>query len=96
MGFIANGDWGDPGIPIHYDNFRLIDTGATSSTGQPEIQSIILDAQKKVVITWTGGGTLQWSPSLSTPQWNAVTGATSGAPIDPPAGGVAFYRILGQ
>jgi hypothetical protein len=96
MGFIANGDWGDPGIPIYYDNFRLIDTAPTGTANQPQIQSINLDAQKKVVITWTGGGTLQWSPSLAAPQWNPVTGATSGSPIDPPAGGVAFYRVQGQ
>jgi hypothetical protein len=92
LAFYANGEWTAP-VSIYYDNFRLIDTGATGNAGQPQIQQITLDAQKKVVITWTGGGILQSSPSLSSPAWTAVPGAASGTPIDPPATGVAFYRV---
>jgi hypothetical protein len=93
MMFIANGEWSAP-VSIYYDNFRLIDTGAVNNPDRPQIQGISLNAQSKIVITWTGSGTLQWSSSLATPDWKAVTGAASGSPIEPPAGGTAFYRIV--
>jgi hypothetical protein len=94
--FIANGAWGPSGTDIYYDNFRLIYTGG-SSAARPNIDSITVNAQGKVVISWTGAGSLQWAPSLSVgAQWNPVAGAVSGSPIDPPAGGIAFYRILAQ
>jgi hypothetical protein len=96
MVFIAQGDFDATGeFTLYYDNFRLIDTGG-SGGAPPHIDSITVDSKGKVVITWTGGGALQWSPSLTAPQWNVVTGATSGAPIDPPVGGIAFYRIAAQ
>jgi hypothetical protein len=91
--FIANGDWTDPGIALYFDNFRLIDTGSVPAA-QPKIESIALNAQKKIVITWTGGGVLQSTLSLKSPiTWSTVNGATSGTPIDPPAGGITFYRV---
>jgi hypothetical protein len=95
MMFIANGEWSAP-VSLHYDNFRLIDTGAVNNPDRPQIQGISLNTQQRVVITWTGNGTLQWSSSLSSPDWKAVTGAASGSPIDPPAGGTAFYRLVAQ
>jgi hypothetical protein len=94
--FIANGDWTDPGVSLYFDNFRIIDTGAVSSPA-PKIQSITLNAQKKIVTSWTGGGTLQSAITLKSPiSWTAVSGATSGSPIDPPAGGISFYRLATQ
>jgi hypothetical protein len=96
MAFIAQGDFpSDPftdGFDIYYDNFRIIDTAATGSSTQPHIDTIKV-VQGKVVITWSGGGVLQSSPSITSTSWTAVTGATSGSPIDPPVGGVAFYRV---
>jgi hypothetical protein len=92
--FICNGDWTDPGISLYFDNFRLIDTGAVATA--PNIQGITVNAQKKIVITWTGG-VLQSTASLKSPiSWAAVPGATSGSPIDPPAGGIGFYRVAAQ
>jgi hypothetical protein len=91
MMFIANGVWTAP-VAMYYDNFRLIDTAATAPAA-PKIDSITVNAQGKVVITWTGGGVLQSTPALAPAQWSTVAGATSGTPMDPPAGGVAFYRI---
>jgi hypothetical protein len=93
--FMANGAWGDTGTSIYYDNFRLIDTGEVQAT-QPKIDSITRNAQGRIVLTWSGGGTLQSTPSLpaTAAQWTTVNGATSGTPIDPPASGSAFYRIL--
>jgi hypothetical protein len=81
---------------MHYDNFRLIDTGSVTTPVQPKIQTITLDAQKRIVITWTGAGTLQQSPSLSPAQWSDITGGASGTPLNPPAGGIMFYRVKGQ
>jgi hypothetical protein len=96
MVFVAQGDFDATGeFTLYYDNFRLIDTGGESAA-RPRIESITVNAQGKVVVTWTGGGVLQRSPSLSAPQWNAVTGAASGSPIDPPSGHTAFYRIARQ
>ena len=93
--FIANGVWTEP-VNMYYDNFRLIDTGNVPVNGDTKIQSITVNAQKKVVITWTGAGTLQQASSLSAPQWKDVPGATSGTPLDPPASGLAFYRVKAQ
>lgn len=90
--FIANGEWSAP-VKMYYDNFRLIDTGNVETPTQPTISSITLDAQKRIVITWTGGGILQQTASLSAPQWADVAGATSGTAIAPPAGGLAFFRV---
>lgn len=92
--FVEQGDFSGASV-LYYDNFRLIYTGP-SAAAQPKITAIDLNAQGKVVITWTGLGVLQWTPKLVGPSWAAVPGATSGSPIDPPAGGVAFYRILAQ
>lgn len=91
--FVAQGDFDNP-FTIYYDNFRLIDTGAGTTPTQPKIDSITVNAQGKLVITWTGGGLLQSTPSLANRQWTTVAGATSGSPIDPPSGGTAFYRIM--
>lgn len=96
MQFIANGEWSAPQM-IYYDNFRLIDTGTPGGGGtQPTITGISLNAGKQVVISWTGAGKLQQTPSLNQPQWADVAGAVSGQPVAPPAGGTAFYRILAQ
>lgn len=94
--FVAQGDFDATGeFTLYYDNFRLIDTGGASAA-KPTISSITRNAQGKIVITWTGGGVLETSSSLAPPQWSRMTGAASGTPIDPPASGVAFYRIVGQ
>src|SRR5262249_36745822 len=97
MVFIAQGDFDATGnFTLYYDNFRLIDTGG-AAVARPHIDSIKVNAQGKVVITWTGAGSLQSTPGLlGTPQWTTIQGATSGAPIDPPASGIAFYRVQGQ
>jgi hypothetical protein len=92
--FVAQADWPEVGSTLYFDNFRLIDTGAASVT-KPKIDSIQLNAGK-VVVTWTGSGVLQSSPSLSAPQWTAVAGAASGTAFNPPASGVGFYRVAGQ
>lgn len=95
MQFIANGEWSAP-VKMYYDNFRLIDTGQAQTVVQPAISAIRTDAQGKVVITWTGAGTLQTSPTLASPQWTDIAGAASGTAIQAPTGGIAFYRVKVQ
>lgn len=95
MQFIANGEWSAP-VKMYYDNFRLIDTGTPGTVTQPTITGIRIDAQKMVVITWNGTGTLQQTGTLSAPQWTDVAGVASGTPIAPPASGLAFYRVKAQ
>ena len=92
MVFIAQGDFADA-FTLYYDNFRLIDTGGLAAA-PPQIASIQVNAQGKVVITWTGNGVLQSSPSLTAPQWAPMAGVSSGSPIDPPTSGMAFYRLV--
>jgi hypothetical protein len=99
MVFIHQGDYGDwPGGPAtyYYDNFRLIYTGPSTTTTKPNITSIQVNPQGKIVLTWTGSGVVEWASKATETQWTKLTGVTSGTPIDPPAAGPAFYRILAQ
>jgi hypothetical protein len=44
----------------------------------PQFTGITVDASGNVTLTWTGGGTLQMTTSLTAPvTWTSVTGATS-------------------
>lgn len=54
--FIAQADWPNTGSTLYYDNFRLIDTGATSATAPaPKITSVKFDsATSKVTVQWDG------------------------------------------
>ncbi|MGE3309142.1 MAG: hypothetical protein AB7O66_04165 [Limisphaerales bacterium] len=45
----------------------------------------------KLVIQWTGGGTLQSAPSVTGP-WSAVPGAVPGVQVDP-VGAATYYRV---
>ena len=57
-----------------------------------QISSITVTPAGKIEIQWTGGGTLQSSPTMPATQWTAVPGA-SPAVLDPPATGNLFYRV---
>jgi len=61
------------------------------TTTQPPRFTSIIPNTGKVVITWSGGGTLQSETSLSGP-WVDVTGANSPASITV-AGPTRFYRV---
>jgi hypothetical protein len=58
------------------------------------IGSAVRNANGSVTISWQGG-VLQSSPSLSSPTWTPVAGATSPYTINTPTGS-AFYRLAGQ
>ncbi len=51
---------------------------APAVSPQPQFTGITVDASGNVTLTWTGGGTLQMTTSLTSPvTWTSVTGATS-------------------
>jgi hypothetical protein len=86
--FIASGEWSEP-VTLCCDNFRLI-VPAMSRADAADDHGIKVDAQKKVVISWTGGGILECR--LRCPRhWNAVTAHVRFADRSP-AGGLAFSR----
>jgi hypothetical protein len=79
----GNGDW----------DFMLFTPAVASA---PQFSGIRVDGSGNVTITWTGGGTLQITTSLTPPvTWTDVTGATS--PYTVPAvqlpGKTVFARI---
>ena len=60
----------------------------------PEFAAPTVNPDGTITITWTGGGTLQSSPSLSNPNWQPVNGATSDSYTANPAAGEAFFRVV--
>jgi hypothetical protein len=59
----------------------------------PHIDSIVL-AGGTITVTWSHGGTLQWSPTLVNPTWTS-TGNSSGTFSEAaPASGTRFYRVV--
>lgn len=58
------------------------------------IGSVVRNANGSVTISWQGGVLLS-SPTLTSPTWTPVAGATSPYTINTPTGS-AFYRLAGQ
>jgi hypothetical protein len=74
-------------------HFRAGKEGGVVEEEQPEFTGITLSGGN-VIISWTGGGTLESAPDATGP-WAAVTGATS--PHTAQATGTAtFYRLRGN
>ncbi|HPW82464.1 MAG TPA: hypothetical protein PLK09_15635 [Verrucomicrobiota bacterium] len=60
----------------------------------PEITSVKANSDGTLTVTWTGGGTLQYTTSLTPPvSWTDATGATSPYTFTPPAS-TLFGRIV--
>ncbi len=78
-----------------FDNAKILGTPGTSSGLSP--LSVVLQADKSIVISWTGSGTLQSTDALgSTANWTDVTPAPVGTsytinPADQAA--ARFYRL---
>lgn len=72
-----------------FDYFKLVPTGAP--VDRPRITSLVKNLDGTLTITWTGGGTLQASPTVNGP-WQDVTGATSPFTFTPTAAQL-FGRI---
>jgi hypothetical protein len=59
----------------------------------PNITSVTLSSGN-VTINWTGGGTLQRTPSLGPPAWVDISGATTGTYSTPVSGtGQSYFRV---
>jgi len=63
--------------------------------GGPQITSVTVNTDKSITVTWTGGGILQVTTSLSAPDWADVPGATgpSYTFTPDPANPVLFGRV---
>lgn len=73
------------------DNIAFYDA-APPVTAEPKITSFAVTAGS-IAIQWTGGGTLESSPALSSPVWTS-TGSSSGSFSEPvTASGSKFYRV---
>src|SRR5207247_2531355 len=65
---------------------------AKPNTSTPKITSIA-STGGQITIQWTGGGTLESTPSLTAPVWTS-TGNSSGSFSEPlPGSGNKFYRV---
>ena len=98
---------GDPGAPTRQIWRKRFDAGAVDLQGPncgsgnnmfvlvteaaPEITAITLSGGD-VTITWTGGGTLYSSPSLSPASWT-TTGDSDGSYTAPAGTGNRFFRV---
>src|SRR5262245_44952786 len=72
----------------YFDN-ALITGGTGTAPGR-----LTASAQgTNVVISWTGDGTLQSSPSLSPPSWSDVTPAPTGKTLNVTPVGTRLYRL---
>jgi hypothetical protein len=103
--FIANSDWSDTGSTLYYDNFRLIDTGATATTGaQVKISSVQFNpATRSLTISWNSAPgktyTIDFTQNLGT--WAATplaasvqgTAGTTTHTAVVPAGNFGFVRV---
>jgi Flp pilus assembly protein TadG len=78
---LANGD---------YDYLLLAPALETA----PEFTGVTKNTDGTITVTWTGGGTLEVTPSLSPVDWQPVAGAVSPYTFTPQAGvNTLFGRI---
>lgn len=103
--FIANGDWTESGSVLFYDNFRIIDTGATTSGGADlKISSVTYDrTSSSFTLAWSSeaGKTYAIDYTQDLSAWPAaplvanvqgVAGTTTHTGTAP-AGARGFFRV---
>jgi hypothetical protein len=76
------------------DNLAFYDIAPTTIAGTPAAPHIdtIQTASGSITVKWSNGGTLQSSPSLSSPSWTS-TGNSSGSFTESLTAGAKFYRV---
>ena len=75
------------------EGLRLTDAEPGSGGGGGEIELSVSRSGDNLTIEWTGGGTLEFSPTLgSAAAWTAVAGASSPATV-PIGAANGFYRV---
>ncbi|MFM1941169.1 MAG: hypothetical protein RI897_151 [Verrucomicrobiota bacterium] len=57
------------------------------------IDSVVSNGDGTLTMSWSGGGTLESTPSLESPDWAPVVGATSPYTVESLSGS-AFYRVV--
>jgi hypothetical protein len=79
-------DWG-------IDNIAFYDIApATGGGAQPHIERITT-SNNQVTIQWSGGGTLESSPSLGTPAWTSTGNSSGSFTENLSASGNKYYRV---
>ncbi|HVR36345.1 MAG TPA: LamG-like jellyroll fold domain-containing protein, partial [Methylomirabilota bacterium] len=72
---------------------NAVDYMAAPGAAGPQFDSITLNGDGTATLVWSGGGTLQTTPTLSPPNWTTVDGAES--PFIVTADGAsAFYQLV--
>jgi hypothetical protein len=64
------------------------------AVAQININTVTVTAGQ-VTVNWTGGINLQSSPSLATPNWQDILGATTGTYTAPVTGSELYFRVRG-
>lgn len=72
-------------------NYMLLTPYVEPPVEKAEFDQIALNANGTVTITWTGGGVLETTASLASPDWQPVAGATSPYTVTPEDN--AFFRF---
>ncbi len=92
FGFGAYSDETGNVVRGQFDNARILGGEDTSAPAKLSVST----AAGKVVVTWTGAGTLQESDAVATPaSWKAVTPAPAGTSYSvSPSGAAKFYRVV--
>ncbi len=101
--FIANGAWGASGTSIYYDNFRLIDTGATGGGATPKLTAVQFNAGTgSVSLSWQSEAGKNYAIERTTAlgSWPDVQAASVAGQAGTttytgtvPAAGQTFFRI---
>jgi hypothetical protein len=76
-----------------FDWFMLVPSEGV--TPRPEITEIKVNVNGTISVTWTGGGVLEATESLTAPAWQTVA-ATSPATLTPPAGTKTLFGRVKQ
>jgi hypothetical protein len=76
-----------------FDWFMLVPTEGV--TPPPQITEIKVNAGGTITVTWTGGGVLEATESLTAPDWQTVA-AASPATLTPPAGTKTLFGRVRQ
>ena len=92
FGFGAYADATGNVVRGQFDNARILGGEDTSAPAKLSVSS----TGGKVVVTWTGVGTLQESDAVATPaSWKAVTPAPVASSYSvSPSGAAKFYRVV--
>lgn len=76
-----------------YEEHWFDDIQIATSTGAVPPQITFTKNAAGLVLQWSGGGALQATDNLTTPNWTAVAGATSPYTVNPTSSATKFFRV---